>query len=95
MVLNCLNQLARPEPIRLRSPLPVAQTVMPDHIISLENGRSYKILKRHLKMHGMTPAEYRRKWGLSVDYPMIAPNHAAERATLAKKSGFGQYLRKR
>jgi predicted transcriptional regulator len=62
-----------------------------DYIICLEDGRKYKSLKRHLMTHhGMTTAEYRRKWGLNASYPMVAPTYAATRSSLAKASGFGR-----
>ena len=60
-----------------------------DHIISLEDGKPYKSLKRHLTTRGLTPEDYRRKWGLPHDYPMVAANYAAQRSELAKASGLG------
>ncbi|MER8647332.1 MucR family transcriptional regulator [Mesorhizobium sp. M0586] len=66
------------------------KSVFPDHIISLEDGRKFKSMKRHLGLLGMTPDEYREKWGLSHDYPMVAPNYAAKRSALAKASGLGR-----
>ncbi|MER9032431.1 MucR family transcriptional regulator [Mesorhizobium sp. M0674] len=66
------------------------KSVFPDHIISLEDGRKFKSMKRHLGLLGMTPDEYREKWGLSRDYPMVAPNYAAKRSALAKASGLGR-----
>ncbi len=80
---------AKPEPI-----IPIRKTVTPDHIISLEDGRPYKTLKRHLAGRGLTPEEYKRKWGLPVDYPMVAANYAAQRSQLAKDSGLGASRRK-
>ncbi|MET7248024.1 MucR family transcriptional regulator [Methylobacterium sp. EM32] len=74
-------------------PMPAAsihRTITPDHIISLEDGRPYKSLKRHLTIRGLTPDEYRRKWGLPPDYPMVAANFTAERSKLAKSTGFGR-----
>ncbi|ESX54676.1 MucR family transcriptional regulator [Mesorhizobium sp. LSHC422A00] len=65
------------------------KSVFPDHIISLEDGRKFKSMKRHLALLGMTPDEYREKWGLSRDYPMVAPNYSATRSALAKASGLG------
>ena len=64
--------------------------MFPDHIISLEDGRKFKSMKRHLGLLGMTPDEYRTKWGLAQDYPMVAPSYAAQRSELAKASGLGR-----
>jgi len=61
--------------------------VFPDYIISLEDGRKFKSMKRHLGLLGMTPDDYRTKWGLPRDYPMVAPNYAAARSALAKNMG--------
>lgn len=66
------------------------KSVFPDYIISLENGRRFKSMKRHLGLLGMTPTEYRAKWSLPGDYPMVAPNYAAARSALAKKMGLGR-----
>ncbi|TIU27064.1 MAG: transcriptional regulator, partial [Mesorhizobium sp.] len=67
------------------------RSVFPDYIICLEDGKKFKSLKRHLDVHyGLTPDEYREKWGLKSDYPMVAPNYAAQRSTLAKASGLGR-----
>ncbi|MDX8512104.1 MucR family transcriptional regulator [Mesorhizobium captivum] len=67
------------------------RSVFPDYIISLEDGQKYKSLKRHLATrHGMTPDEYRAKWGLAKDYPMVAPNYSATRSALAKSLGLGR-----
>lgn len=71
--------------------VPVDKSIMPDYIICLEDGKKMKMLKRHLKAtYGMTPEDYREKWGLPDDYPMVAPNYAAKRSHLAKKSGLGK-----
>lgn len=68
----------------------VRASVKPEYIFCLEDGRKQKMLKRHLMVnHGMTPAEYREKWGLPADYPMVAPNYADQRRTLAKSIGLG------
>ncbi|MGF3026536.1 MucR family transcriptional regulator [Methylobacterium aquaticum] len=75
-------------------PIPIKKTVTPDHLISLEDGRPYKTLKRHLAGRGLTPDEYRAKWGLPPDYPMVAANYAAQRSQLAKDSGLGASRRK-
>jgi len=66
------------------------KSVFPDHIVSLENGRKFKSMKRHLGLLGMTPDQYRAKWGLPRDYPMVAPSYAATRSALAKASGLGR-----
>lgn len=67
------------------------RSVFPDHIVCLEDGKKFKSLKRHLSTdHGLTPDEYRAKWGLPADYPMVAPNYAASRSELAKSIGLGR-----
>lgn len=67
------------------------RSVYPDYIISLEDGKQFKSLKRHLMTHyGMTPEEYRQKWDLPADYPMVAPNYAVRRSELAKEMGLGR-----
>ena len=70
--------------------MPIKKSVTPDYIISLEDGRKFKSMKRYLGLRNLTPAEYRMKWGLPNDYPMVAPNYAAQRSELAKKSGLGR-----
>ncbi|MDA8252034.1 MAG: MucR family transcriptional regulator [Rhodospirillales bacterium] len=75
----------RPEPA-----LPVKRSVFPDHIVCLEDGKKLKMLKRHLMTtYRMTPEQYRAKWNLPASYPMVAPEYAARRSTLAKKIGLG------
>lgn len=70
--------------------VPVENSVTPDYIICLEDGKQLKMLKRHLRaVYDMTPEDYRRKWGLPEDYPMVAPNYAKVRSKLAKQGGFG------
>jgi predicted transcriptional regulator len=66
------------------------KSVFLDHIISLEDGRKFKSMKRHLGLLGMTPDQYRAKWGLPKDYPMVAPTYAEKRSALAKASGLGR-----
>jgi predicted transcriptional regulator len=69
----------------------VKKSITADYIICLEDGKKFKSLKRHLRTrYGMTPDEYRTKWGLPHDYPMVAPNYAKERSNLAKRMGLGQ-----
>jgi predicted transcriptional regulator len=88
-----LNGLGKPrtqEVSRPAPPVPIRKSVTPDYLISLEDGRQYKSLKRHLAGRGLTPAEYRQKWGLPADYPMVAPNYAKKRSELARLSGLGR-----
>ncbi len=76
---------AKPEP-----KVPVRSSIKPDYIVCLEDGKKLKMLKRHLMTHyQMTPDQYRQKWGLNADYPMVAPNYAEQRRTLAKSIGLG------
>ncbi len=80
---------AEPAP-PLTPAVPIKKSVTPDYLISLEDGRKYKSLKRHLNTRGMTPDEYRAKWGLPKDYPMVAANYSAQRSNLAKTLGLGR-----
>ncbi len=73
--------------------VPVKKSVTPDAIISLIDGKPYKSLKRHLTKQGLSPEQYRERYGLPRDYPMVAPNYAAKRSELAKASGLGQQRR--
>ena len=69
----------------------IKQSVKPEYIVCLEDGKTNKMLKRHLKTaHGMTPDDYRKRWGLPLDYPLVAPSYAATRSKLAKKIGLGR-----
>lgn len=73
----------------------VKKSVMPDYIVCLEDGKKLKMLKRHLMSHyGLTPEQYRERWGLPPDYPMVAPNYALQRQALAKKIGLGRGRRR-
>jgi len=84
-----------PEPEQLTPAVPIKKSVFPDYIICLENGKKLKMLKRHLMTaYNMTPEEYREKWGLPADYPMVAPNYAKRRSSLAKEIGLGTQSRK-
>lgn len=75
--------------------VPIKKSVTPDYIICLEDGKRLKMLKRHLKTaYDMTPEEYKERWGLSADYPMVAPNYAKQRSKLAKQIGLGTRPRK-
>jgi predicted transcriptional regulator len=83
-------------PERPQPAVPVKKSVTPEYIICLEDGKKLKMLKRHLKTaYNMTPEEYRDRWGLAADYPMVAPNYAQHRSSLAKKIGLGTKPRKR
>jgi len=85
---------AQPEP--LKPAVSVKKSITPDHIVCLEDGKKFKSLKRHLRtQYNMTPEQYRDKWGLPADYPMVAPNYAAARSQLAKQMGLGQQRRRR
>jgi predicted transcriptional regulator len=85
------GQPAREE---LKPAVPVKRSVTPEFIICLEDGKKFKSLKRHLRTHyDLSPEEYRDKWGLPHDYPMVAPNYAAARSDLAKRMGLGQRRR--
>lgn len=78
--------MRRPKPA-----VPVRRSVTPDYIVCLEDGKKLKMLKRHLRAnYGMTPEEYRAKWNLPPDYPMVAPNYAKQRSEFAKKIGLGR-----
>ena len=82
------NASAPPE--RPQPAVPIKKSVNPDFIVCLEDGKKLKMLKRHLKTaYNMTPEEYRERWGLTPDYPMVAPNYAKHRSNLAKKIGLG------
>ena len=88
-VLAAGAQTPAPEP--QKPAVPIKKSVTPDYIISLEDGKKFKSLKRHLATHyGLTPEEYRAKWSLPPDYPMVAPNYAATRSALAKSLGLGR-----
>jgi predicted transcriptional regulator len=79
-----------PEPERPQPAVPVKRSIFPDYIICLEDGKKLKMLKRHLKTaYNMSPEQYRDRWGLAPDYPMVAPSYARHRSSLAKKIGLG------
>jgi predicted transcriptional regulator len=90
---NSLQALKTP-PVEPAVPLvpavPIKKSVTPDYIISLEDGRKFKSMKRYLSLRNMTPDEYRQKWGLAADYPIVAPNYAAARSEMAKSIGLGR-----
>jgi predicted transcriptional regulator len=84
-------QDTQPPREELKPAVPVKKSVNPDFIVCLEDGKKFKSLKRHLRTHyNLSPEEYRDKWGLPHDYPMVAPMYAAARSQLAKKMGLGQ-----
>ncbi|TIO83335.1 MAG: transcriptional regulator [Mesorhizobium sp.] len=92
-VNSALVSLVQPAVVEQPTPIPAVnpkKSVFPDYIISLEDGRKFKSMKRHLGLLGMTPDEYRAKWGLARDYPMVAPSYAAQRSELAKSIGLGR-----
>ncbi|NHN87802.1 MucR family transcriptional regulator [Acetobacter conturbans] len=84
---------AAPEPEKLQPAVPVKRSVFPDYIVCLEDGKKLKMLKRHLQSaYGMTPDQYRERWNLPADYPMVAPNYAERRSTLAREIGLGRKI---
>ena len=88
------GEAAEPAPAATPA-VPMKRSVTPDYIVCLEDGKKFKSLKRHLRtQYGMTPEQYREKWGLPADYPMVAPNYAKARSELAKEMGLGQQRRK-
>lgn len=93
-VHQALSQLARDMPEsadRVAPAVSVKKSITPEYLVCLEDGRKFKSLKRHLRTrYNMTPEEYRAKWGLPPDYPMVAPNYARVRSNLAKNMGLGQ-----
>ena len=83
-------------PERPRPAVPIKKSVFPDYVVCLEDGKKLKMLKRHLKTaYNLSPAEYRERWGLPSDYPMVAPNYAKQRSRLAKAIGLGTKARRR
>ena len=84
-------------PVEKKEPaVSIRSSIKPDHIVCLEDGKKLKMLKRHLMTHyNLTPDQYRAKWGLAADYPMVAPNYAEQRRMLAVKIGLGRKPRKR
>jgi predicted transcriptional regulator len=93
--LSGLGARQEPEPVKPEPRVSIRSSVKPDFIVCLEDGKKLKMLKRHLMTHyQMTPDQYRQKWGLNADYPMVAPNYAEQRRTLAKKIGLGTKRRR-
>jgi predicted transcriptional regulator len=93
--LQGLKAPQQAEPEKREPPVPIRKSITPDFLISMEDGRRYKTLRRHLAGRGLTPEQYREKWGLPRDYPMVAPNYAKQRSELARASGLGQIRRNR
>ena len=80
----------------LKPAVSVKKSITPEYLVCLEDGKKFKSLKRHLRtQYSMTPEQYRENWGLTADYPMVAPNYAAARSQLAKQMGLGQQRRRR
>jgi predicted transcriptional regulator len=99
-VYNALLRVGSGSPAAPAEPpkpaIAVKRSVTNDYIICLEDGKKFKSLKRHLRtQYGLSPEDYREKWGLAADYPMVAPNYAKARSTLAKQMGLGQQRRRR
>jgi predicted transcriptional regulator len=93
--LSKLDQPAAAPVIKQEPAVSIRTSIKPDYVVCLEDGKKLKMLKRHLMTHyQMTPEQYRTKWGLPADYPMVAPNYAEQRRTLAKKIGLGTKRRK-
>jgi predicted transcriptional regulator len=94
--LNTVGSAAPEAPVEKPPPaVPIRRSIQPDHLVCLEDGRKFKSLKRHLRTkYDLTPEQYRAKWGLPKDYPMVAPDYAAARSQLAKTMGLGQGGRK-
>ncbi|MEH3145866.1 MAG: MucR family transcriptional regulator [Methylobacterium frigidaeris] len=91
--LNAGSEAEKPE--ALVPAVPVRRSIQPDYLICLEDGKKFKSLKRYLRTrYGISPEQYRSKWNLPPDYPMVAPNYAAARSELAKTMGLGQQRRK-
>ena len=94
--LAVVGGMVQPTPERPKPAVPIKKSITPDYIICLEDGKKLKMLKRHIKTrYDLTPDEYRERWGLSSDYPMVAPNYASQRSDLAKKIGLGTKRRRR
>lgn len=93
-----LDPRTAPEPpaVRRRPAVPIARSVQRDHIVCLEDGKQLKMLKRYLRAHyDLSPEEYRRRWGLPPDYPMVAPAYAERRSAFARQIGLGRGVRRR
>jgi len=94
--LSGVGSSPAPEPERPQPAVPIKKSITPGYLICLEDGKKLKMLKRHLKTsYNMTPEQYRERWGLPADYPMVAPDYAKHRSSLAKKIGLGTTPRAR
>ncbi|AQU86687.1 MucR family transcriptional regulator [Komagataeibacter nataicola] len=94
-VYTALSTVGRPaqEPEKLQPAVPIKRSVFADYIVCLEDGKKLKMLKRHLQSaYGMTPDQYRERWGLPAEYPMVAPNYAERRSSLAREIGLGRKI---
>jgi predicted transcriptional regulator len=93
-IYAALKSVSVSQPVAAGQPLvpavPIKKSITPDFLVCLDDGKQYKSLKRHLSKLGMTPDEYRAKWGLPNNYPMVAPNYSSTRSTLAKTNGLGR-----
>jgi len=99
-VFGALSRVSSGEPVAAaeaaKPAVPVKKSITPDYIVCLEDGKQFKSLKRHLRtQYGLSPEQYREKWNLGADYPMVAPNYAEARSKLAKQMGLGQQRKKR
>ncbi|MFN3686664.1 MucR family transcriptional regulator [Salinarimonas sp.] len=99
-VHSALAGLGKAKPVeptpQLKPAVPIRKSITPDYIVCLEDGKKFKSLKRHLRTrYGLSPEQYREKWGLPEDYPMVAPNYARARSDLAKEMGLGQQRRRK
>ena len=90
--LKTVHQEAMPQPeVKLKPAVSIKKSIYPDYLICLEDGKKFKSLKRHIRtQYGLSPAEYREKWGLPATYPMVAPNYSKVRSRLAKANGLGR-----
>lgn len=94
--LSGVGSAPAPEPERPQPAVPIKKSITPGYLICLEDGKKLKMLKRHLKTaYNLTPEQYRERWGLPPDYPMVAPDYAKHRSSLAKKIGLGTTPRAR
>ena len=91
-VFASLSSIASEDTVEMIEPaVPIKKSITPDYIICLEDGKKFKMLRRHLlNVYGLTPEQYRERWGLPADYPMVAPNYAEKRSGLAKQIGLGK-----
>lgn len=88
--LTSVSSPSEPQAEATRLPIPIRKSITPDYLVSFEDGKQYRSLKRHLAARGLTPDAYRAKWGLPGDYPMVAPSFSRRRAEIARTSGLGR-----